>query len=53
VYTAELLREDLAMGWRDLESFSFGDSPALADELSTLVLDGVKTATFGRRLTGN
>ena len=33
------------MRWRDLESFSFGDSPALADELSTLVLDGVKTAT--------
>ena len=33
------------MEWRDLESFSFGDSPALADELAALVLDGVKRAT--------
>jgi uncharacterized protein YhfF len=33
------------MGWQDLESFSFGDSPALADELAALVLAGVKTAT--------
>ena len=33
------------MGWRDLASFSFGDNPALADELSVLVLSGVKTAT--------
>ena len=29
----------------DLESFSFGDSPALADELLDLVLIGKKTAT--------
>jgi uncharacterized protein YhfF len=29
----------------DLESFSFGDSPALADELLELVLMGKKTAT--------
>ena len=29
----------------DLESFSFGDSPALADELLDLVLAGKKTAT--------
>jgi uncharacterized protein YhfF len=29
----------------DLESFSFGDSPALADELLNLVLIGKKTAT--------
>ena len=29
----------------DLESFAFGDSPALADELLTLVLVGAKTAT--------
>ncbi len=29
----------------DLESFSFGDSPALADELLELVLIGKKTAT--------
>lgn len=31
--------------WRELETFSFGDSPALADELATLVLAGIKTAT--------
>lgn len=31
--------------WRQLESFSFGDSPALADELAALVLAGTKTAT--------
>jgi hypothetical protein len=31
--------------WRELESFSFGDSPALADELAALVLAGTKTAT--------
>lgn len=33
------------MDWRSLESFSFGDGPALADELSALVLEGRKTAT--------
>jgi len=33
------------MEWLDLESFSFGDSPALADELAALVLAGVKRAT--------
>ena len=32
-------------GWEDLESFAFGDSPALADELLALVLDGGKRAT--------
>jgi uncharacterized protein YhfF len=31
--------------WSQLESFSFGDSPALADELAALVLAGTKTAT--------
>jgi uncharacterized protein YhfF len=31
--------------WRQLESFSFGDSPALADELAALVLAGIKAAT--------
>jgi uncharacterized protein YhfF len=31
--------------WRQLESFSFGDSPALADELAALVLAGTETAT--------
>ncbi|MBH0236777.1 ASCH domain-containing protein [Methylobrevis albus] len=31
--------------WRSLPTFSFGDSPALADELAALVLAGVKTAS--------
>ena len=31
--------------WRSLESFSFGDNPELAAELSSLVLAGKKTAT--------
>jgi uncharacterized protein YhfF len=33
------------MEWRHLESFSFGDNPALADELLALVLEGKKRAT--------
>jgi uncharacterized protein YhfF len=33
------------MHWRELESFSFGDSPQLADELLALVLEGRKRAT--------
>lgn len=33
------------MNWRDLETFSFGDSPELADRLLELVLAGKKTAT--------
>ncbi len=33
------------MEWRELETFSFGDSPDLADELAALVLAGVKRAT--------
>ena len=33
------------MEWRGLETFSFGDTPALADELAALVLAGKKTAT--------
>ena len=33
------------MEWRELETFSFGDSPDLADELAGLVLAGVKRAT--------
>ncbi len=33
------------MDWRTLETFSFGDNPALADELAELVLAGKKTAT--------
>jgi uncharacterized protein YhfF len=35
----------LAAKYTSLPRFSFGDSPALADELSTLVLAGRKTAT--------
>jgi uncharacterized protein YhfF len=33
------------MNWQDLESFQFGDNPALADELAALVMAGTKTAT--------
>jgi uncharacterized protein YhfF len=31
--------------WRALNTFSFGDNPRLADELTALVLAGTKTAT--------
>ena len=31
--------------WRSLESFAFGDSPRMADELLGYVLAGAKTAT--------
>ena len=34
-----------AAEWAFLETFSFGDNPALAEELAGLVLMGVKTAT--------
>jgi len=33
------------MEWRNLESFAFGDSPQLADQLLALVLEGKKRAT--------
>ena len=33
------------MTWRDYETFSFGDSPELANELVELVLAGTKRAT--------
>src|SRR5947199_2980774 len=33
------------MTWREYETFSFGDSPELADELLELVLAGKKRAT--------
>jgi uncharacterized protein YhfF len=33
------------MNWRKLETFSFGDNPALADQLLALVLEGKKRAT--------
>ena len=35
----------MVMDWRSLETFSFGDHPALADELVELVLGGKKRAT--------
>jgi len=35
----------IAMDWQSLETFSFGDHPALADELVGLVLEGKKRAT--------
>lgn len=31
--------------WSQLESFSFGDHPKMANELAALVLAGIKTAT--------
>jgi uncharacterized protein YhfF len=31
--------------WRTLESFAFGDSPQMADQLLAFVLSGAKTAT--------
>ena len=34
-----------AADWRELETFAFGDTPALADELAALVLAGRKRAT--------
>jgi uncharacterized protein YhfF len=34
------------MDWQSLETFSFGDHPALADELVELVLEGKKRATY-------
>jgi uncharacterized protein YhfF len=34
-----------SMNWRELETFSFGDNPALADELLALVLEGKKRAS--------
>ena len=33
------------MNWRELETFSFGDNPSLADQLLALVLEGKKRAT--------
>jgi len=39
------MAEESGTDWRSLEQFSFGDSPALADELAELVLAGKKRAT--------
>jgi uncharacterized protein YhfF len=38
---------ELPDAYKDAVRFSFGDSPALADELLALVLAGAKTATCG------
>ena len=35
----------IVMNWQSLETFSFGDHPALADELVGLVFEGKKRAT--------
>jgi uncharacterized protein YhfF len=35
----------MVMDWQSLETFSFGDHPALADELIGLVFEGKKRAT--------
>jgi uncharacterized protein YhfF len=40
------------MNWHNLETFSFGDSPALADELAALVLEGRKCATCWAAVDG-
>lgn len=39
------MSEPVPEQYRDLRTFAFGDSPALADELLELVIRGVKTAT--------
>lgn len=36
---------DAPADWRNLETFAFGDSPELAEELAQLVLAGAKTTT--------
>ena len=38
--------------WRALESFAFGDSPRLAEELAQLVLAGKKSATCWAAVEG-
>jgi uncharacterized protein YhfF len=38
--------------WQSLERFAFGDSPALADKLAALVLDGSKRATCWAAVDG-
>ena len=39
------MHQSFGMDWHHLETFSFGDSPGLADELLGLVLSGAKRAT--------
>jgi uncharacterized protein YhfF len=40
------------MDWQKLETFSFGDNPAMADRLAALVLEGKKTATCWATVEG-
>src|SRR5215204_5384321 len=40
------------MGWRGLETFSFGDNQDLADELAAVVLEGKKIATCWAAVQG-
>ncbi|SDH78234.1 Uncharacterized protein YhfF [Bradyrhizobium sp. Rc2d] len=39
------MRKPIPERYRNLRTFAFGDSPALADELIELVIKGIKTAT--------
>ena len=41
----ETLSRDSSARWRTYDAWSFGDGPAMADELGALVLTGRKTAT--------
>ncbi len=40
-----MIANDTPLDWKALETFSFGDSPALADRLAELVIAGPKRAT--------
>ena len=43
---------DAPEDWRNLDTFSFGDGPELAEELALLVLAGKKTATCWAAVEG-
>ena len=45
VDSTQIRNHSLAMEWQDLETFSFGDGPDLANRLLQLVLSGEKRAT--------
>ena len=45
VDSTQIRRPSFAMEWQDLEIFSFGDGPDLANRLLELVLSGEKRAT--------
>jgi uncharacterized protein YhfF len=46
------MKRSEASDWHKLERFTFGDSPAMADELGALVLSGLKTATCWAHVHG-